>query len=112
MDVPTQKALLRFRRPDAWFSGVDARSASALFAASSDVSLVVDGSGVVQDIALGNEDFYPLDLESWIGRQFQDIVAVDSRAKAAASPFQEIVICRSQDSLIRAPRSLIASTAP
>ena len=83
MDASAQKSMHRFRSPENWFLTLDAQSASALFSASSDVSLVVDGQGVVQDIALGNEDFYPLDLESWIGRQLDDIVSVDSRSKAA-----------------------------
>ncbi|WP_175577847.1 transcriptional regulator PpsR [Mongoliimonas terrestris] len=63
---------------------MDAQSASALFAASSDVSLVVDRNGVVQDIALGNEDFYPLDLETWVGSPLEEVVAVDSQSKAVS----------------------------
>lgn len=83
MDASAQKSMHRFRSPENWFLTLDAQSASALFAASSDVSLVLDRDGVVQDIALGNEDFYPLDLESWIGKPLDEVVTVDSRSKAA-----------------------------
>lgn len=84
MDTTALKSLQRFKTPESWFSAVDARHAAALFAASSDVSLIIDGKGVIQDIALGNEDYYPLDLETWVGKSLHDIVNIDSRSKAAA----------------------------
>ncbi len=84
MDVTAPTTGNGFKSPQTWFSGVDWRAAAALLAASSDVTLVVDQTGVLQDIALGHEDFYPLDLESWIGRRLTDIVAVDSKSKVEA----------------------------
>lgn len=83
MDVTAPKTGPGFRSPETWFSDVDWRSTATLLAASADVTMVVDRAGILQDIALGNEDFYPLDLESWIGRPFVDLVAIDSRTKSA-----------------------------
>lgn len=83
MDLTAPKHANRFRTPENWFLAADGRVASALFAASSDVTIVVDRAGVIQDIAVGNEDFYPLDLEALIGRRLVDAVAVDSKQKAA-----------------------------
>jgi transcriptional regulator PpsR len=83
MDVTKPKSASRFRAPHAWFPIVDAEAAATLLAASADLTLVVDRQGIIQDVAVGNEDLYALDLEGWIGRAWADIVAPDSRRKTA-----------------------------
>lgn len=84
MDLKTPKSARRFRSPETWFAEVDAQAAAAMLAASADITLVVDPAGVVQDVAVGSEDFYALDLEGWIGRPFAELVASDSRHKTRA----------------------------
>ena len=52
-----------------------------MVAAAADISLVVDAKGVIQDLALGGEDF-PGDVRGiWVGRHWMDTVTVDSRDK-------------------------------
>lgn len=54
---------------------------SALIAEANDLSLVVDGKGIIRDVALGNPD-PELELAlGWIGRPWIDTVTIESRPK-------------------------------
>ena len=76
----------RFVSPHTSLGDLDAESAAALIAASSDITLVLDAAGVVRDLALQNDDL-ARDLEdsaSWFGRPVAATVAPDSRPKVEA----------------------------
>jgi len=70
-----------FRAGASLFAGVDADLAARVIAASGDVALVVDGGGVIRDVALGSGDLTGDGFESWIDQPWVDIVTPDSRAK-------------------------------
>ena len=54
---------------------------SALIAEANDLSLVVDGKGIIRDVALGNPD-PELELAlGWIGRPWIDTVTIESQPK-------------------------------
>ena len=63
---------------------VDAQHAQRLVAAASDVALVLDAQGVIQDVVLGNEQLAREDVSAWIGRPWLDTVTIESRAKVEA----------------------------
>lgn len=72
-----------FVSPQTSLAGLDPRSAAALIAAASDVTLVLDSSGVIRDMVLQNEALAD-DLDqgaTWLGRPFATTVAADSRPK-------------------------------
>jgi len=61
--------------------GLDAESAASLIAAAADVALVLDGEGVIRDVALGSEDMSAENCFKWIGQPWLETVTVESRPK-------------------------------
>ncbi|WP_279357780.1 transcriptional regulator PpsR [Methylobacterium indicum] len=62
-------------------SRLDPRMTGSLVAAASDVSLVVDGDGVIRDAAFGADGLSEEAGETWLGRRWIDTVTVESRPK-------------------------------
>jgi transcriptional regulator PpsR len=63
---------------------LDAQAAGLLVAAATDLSLVVDGEGVIRDAAFGGSDLVGEGCETWLGQRWADTVTVESRPKIAA----------------------------
>ena len=70
-----------FRSPKRSLGGLDAEIASSLIAASSDVALVVDGKGVIRDLAFGSDELAQEWAGTWLGRPWIETVTLESRAK-------------------------------
>ena len=47
--------------------------------ASADISLTLNRDGVIQSIAFGNPDLRSPSLESWVGKNWLDVVTSESR---------------------------------
>lgn len=60
---------------------LDAESASNLIAAAADVALVLDGDGVIRDVALGSDDMMLEGCRKWIGQPWAETVTLESRGK-------------------------------
>jgi transcriptional regulator PpsR len=75
-----------FKAPKNSFGNLDAESAATLVEVSSDVALVVDGNGVIHDIAVHNADLFAelAGCEQWVGQPWIDTVMTDSRPKVEA----------------------------
>lgn len=72
-----------FKTPKATLGELDADAVAELIAAAADIALIVDESGVIQDVAIAADDLAG-DLrghERWIGKPWVDTVGVDSRSK-------------------------------
>lgn len=63
---------------------LDAASAAALFTTVADIVLVVDGDGIVQDLALGSDALSREMSEDWIGKSWLDTATPDSRPRLEA----------------------------
>lgn len=64
------------------FGALDARTAAALLAVAGDIALVMDGAGVIRDVALtGGGDSQFDTATQWVGRPWNETVSGDSRAK-------------------------------
>lgn len=70
-----------FQSPRASFDGLDTRVAAQLITAGSDVALVIDQQGIIQDVSFGSEDMSREGYECWLGKSWEDTVAADSRQK-------------------------------
>ncbi len=70
-----------FAAPEQWLTGVDARTAAALVQAAADVALVIDGQGVIRDVAIGPHDLRFDGSGEWVGRHWLETVTVESRPK-------------------------------
>jgi transcriptional regulator PpsR len=72
-----------FRAPKSSLGDLDAEQAAMLIAAAADITLILDGKGVIRDAAFNSEELAE-ELEgqrSWSGRAWTDTVAEDSRGK-------------------------------
>ena len=56
-------------------------TAGALIAASADVALVIDGGGVILDVAFSEADLANEAYRDWIGRRWVDTVTAEGRQK-------------------------------
>ena len=82
MDMQTSETdIIPFRSPHLHFSALDAQTAAEVAAAAGDVTLLIDGSGIVRDLAFGDAKLAKLDLGAWINKPWIDTVAVESRPK-------------------------------
>ncbi len=74
-----------FVSPDTSLGDLDLASAATLIGAASDITLVIDADGTVRDLVVRNDDL-ATDLDdspNWIGQKLSNLVALDSRPKAA-----------------------------
>jgi transcriptional regulator PpsR len=60
---------------------LDAESAATLIAAAADVTLVLDGEGMILDVAVGGDDPSLESFRKWIGQAWVDTVTTESRPK-------------------------------
>ena len=62
-------------------SDIDPQQAAHLIAAASDLAMVIDPKGIIQEVRISSKDL-PLDNHlSWIGKSWSDTVTPESRAK-------------------------------
>jgi len=60
---------------------IDAHTLASLIGVTSDLALVIDKDGVVQDVSVKKDDLASLGCHTWIGKAWLDTVAVDSHGK-------------------------------
>ena len=60
---------------------LDPQGAAALIEAASDIALVLDRRGVIQDVSVSLDDLSPDCYANWLGRPWQDVVTPESRGK-------------------------------
>lgn len=78
--VPVQQ----FMFPEKNFSNLSAAHSALLIAASTDVALIIDGKGVIRDVAFSNEEIFEEGFRDWVGMPWSDTVTVESRPKVEA----------------------------
>ncbi len=64
--------------------GLDPESAANLIAAAADVALVVDGSGIIEDVSCGSDEFSQDSFRHWVGRAWVDTVTIETKPKILA----------------------------
>lgn len=70
-----------FKLPKKSLGDLEADVAARLIGVSADVALVLDGKGVIRDLAVEGETLPSEGTEAWIGRPWIDTVTVESRPK-------------------------------
>lgn len=85
MDLPPPPTVgpLSFRDPTDSLQGLEPEAAARLLSAGNDVTLVIDRSGVIRDVAVGSAELGEDPFASWIDMPFIDTVSPDSRSKVA-----------------------------
>jgi len=62
---------------------LSADAAAYALAAASDITLVIDKSGIVRDVALGGAELSDLAAQDWVGKPWAESVVPENRAKIA-----------------------------
>jgi transcriptional regulator PpsR len=78
--LPGLKAT-QFSKPEDYLADTDAATVGAIIATASDIALIVDPDGTVQDFAIGAEGIDSADFDEWLGHPVEDIVTTESRQK-------------------------------
>jgi transcriptional regulator PpsR len=73
-----------FDAPGKWLGTLDIEETAALIAAAADVALIVNGGGVIRDVAFGSEELSSEGYAKWLGQPWADTVTVESRPKVEA----------------------------
>ena len=74
-----------FRAPETSLGDLDAEGTASLISAAADIALVVDGDGVIRDLAVNSEELSrELAGGEWFGRPWLDTVTEESRPKVEA----------------------------
>lgn len=72
-----------FQHPERVLGAMSSDAAAGLVAAASDISIVLDRHGVVQDLSVSSDDLVRSGIGDWRGQAWIDTVESDSRAKVA-----------------------------
>ncbi len=64
-------------------AGLGPEAVASLIGASADVALLIDQNGVIRDVNLGGDGFAPDGHRKWVGRNWAEIVTVESKPKVA-----------------------------
>ena len=82
MDIPSSSLqAVPFRHPAKALEGLDLASIAHLLAATGDVALVIDGDGIIVDLAAGAVEHGEAGFEALIDRRWIDTVTIESRPK-------------------------------
>jgi transcriptional regulator PpsR len=73
-----------FTAPKKSLGALDAEAAARLLTAASDVALVLDGNGVIRDLAFGSDELPAEGYAQWLGQPWTQTVTVESRPKVEA----------------------------
>ena len=77
-------AMSRFQGETPVLGALDARTASRLIHAASDIALVLDGEGTILDVVVKGDDAAARRVREWRGRPWIQTVTADSRQKVEA----------------------------
>ena len=72
-----------FSKPESVLAETDPATIGAIIATASDVALVVDAGGMLQDFAIGAEGLDGAEFADWLGTPIEELVSPDSRGKLA-----------------------------
>lgn len=73
-----------FKAPKETLGDLDAEAAATLIAAAADIALILDGKGVIRDMAFGSEELSAEWSRKWLGQPWIETVTIESRPKIEA----------------------------
>jgi transcriptional regulator PpsR len=78
------RAMREFDSPVTSLGNLDAAVAGKLIAAAADVAMILDGEGVIRDLAFGSDELLREGYYDWLGTPWIETVTVESRPKVEA----------------------------
>ena len=73
----------KFTNPGDHLDGLTPDAVGRIVSSASDISVVVDAEGRVEDISYGSDDLAQEGLDGWVGQSFESCVTIESRDKLA-----------------------------
>jgi transcriptional regulator PpsR len=70
-----------FNQAQAFLADLDADVAAELITAAADVVMILDGNGIIRDVAVGSEELIDQGCHEWLGKAWHDIVTPESQDK-------------------------------
>ena len=70
-----------FGEPGATVGALDAEAAGLLLSAATDITLILDGSGVIRDLSTSIDEIGNEAYADWVGRAWLEVVTGESRPK-------------------------------
>lgn len=70
-----------FVAPKKSFAKLDADATASVISAAADVTLVLDGKGVIRDLSFASDEFSAEGCERWLGKRWTEVVTAESRQK-------------------------------
>lgn len=74
-------AVNQFRAPKKTLGSLDADAAARLVAAAGDIALILDGKGVIKDVAFADGELVKDGFAEWVGQKWVDTVTIESKTK-------------------------------
>lgn len=111
--VPPRSAGL-FKAPQDSLAGLNVDAIGALLSTAADITLLLDGAGLILDLTFGNDALATELGDDWIGRHWRDTVTDDSAPKVAAmlaAPATEPKRWRQINQLLPTGDSMVVSYA-
>ncbi|MBP0614881.1 transcriptional regulator PpsR [Jiella mangrovi] len=71
----------QFSDPSRSFANLEAALVATMVTAATDIALLLDGDGTIVDVAIREPFLFGEIEKTWIGRQFGDVVTVESKQK-------------------------------
>lgn len=78
-----ENVLGHFDQPELFLAGLDADTAASLISAAADVALILDETGVIQDMAFASDELKEHGDLDWLGKSWSQTVTVESQPKVA-----------------------------
>ncbi len=73
--------VIRFAEPEKTIGDLNAGVAANVIAAAADIAFIIDGDGIVRDLALSDEELAARPRENWLGKSWQETVTIESKPK-------------------------------
>lgn len=80
-DRPPLVAPNAFSNPESLSAALSPHVAAALLASAGDIALVIDGAGIIRDMAISNPELSANGFGTWIGRKWLDVATSESSGK-------------------------------
>ena len=81
VQLTKEHELGHFENPQQFLAGLDAQTAASLISAASDVALILDEDGIIQDMAFASDELKEHGDLDWLGKPWLQTVTVESQPK-------------------------------
>jgi len=79
--IAVHGGIVRFTEPEKTIGDLNAAAAANVIAAAADIAFIIDGDGIVRDLALSDEELASAPHQTWLGKPWLETVTTESKPK-------------------------------